>query len=282
MHMVRNPPIIGLQLVLLIFGWMTPTGKEPLHHKLGRIGLRITPLALVIAVFWYLIPDGKPAPPQSASVLMGANAPTPAATLVSLPSLRKPLNDEAALRVMLMQKLGTTKEGLDMQWDLIRIAKRESNFKQNGPDGKVIHGEDPPKGNPADTCMFMINTVKQADVVAKHDISTLDGCVDAAIEIYRKDLKDPMHPWFLSDNNDAVHTGEKVYIGPVGHWSEKIPTGYGATILPPDGWIEVTTDKGEKYELGKPGVTGYIKPVPSLWIKIQSKTEDEVNVTVIP
>lgn len=278
-HMINNWNMIGLQGVLLLFSWMIPWGKIPLHHKFGKIGAYITGLIMLINVVWYIGNFDKPR--ATATAL----APPATAQASSLPSLRAPLNDEMAIRKLLEAKLGNTEEGKRAQWELIQIAKRENLFKQWDPDGKVVHGDAPPKGNPHDTCAFMINTDKQAKVVAKHDLNTLEGCVDAAIEIYQESKRvnngDGTKPWSLSKNNQAVETGVKFFIAPVDKQSEQIATGLGATLRP-DGWIEITTDKGQTYELGKPGVTGSVFLPKSLWVKVQSKMKEAVYVAVIP
>ncbi len=235
-HIFGNPQILKLEALLIGFSLMAPKGKTPFHHKLGKIGVGVTIIAMLVVIFW------KPA---SGYWTARATATTtyPLSSTISRVVVQKATNEfwyshrpPAEARVM------------------VDIAQAESGFRQFNEDMSVFRGLE----NPADVGVMQVNEETWGKEAKKQnlDIYSLDGNLKMALWILTNSPKG-VGEWNTLEKVKTSPESVEIIIAPVGSRSRVIPVRPNCHGVS-DRLVTVWDDKGNPYDLSPTQIPTFV------------------------
>jgi hypothetical protein len=287
----------GLQFALIMFAFMIPEGKHPFHHALGRIGVTLVILVILVHLFWK---PGTAIPKVDAeSAKLAVVSPAYAAwkAYANSKPLRTyevtPENQEVANKVVSFwkQNLPADAERMSLTCFL------ESGFRQFEEDGVTpLRGRE----NPKDVGVCQINEdywlKKPAEIKGEadpynpdgtlkkeYDFGTLEGNLKSSLWIYKTYGGDKWNTYKDAASLDLPTRGRELSImeAPVVGISQMVSTAGIHTMFKAQGPIWIYTDSGGRFASDKGPQYEQVDIGPTRWVKFQSRTTVAVKVIVI-
>ncbi len=198
-----NGKIWCLEIIMIFHAMMIPKGEGPLHHKLGKIMVPISLVAMIIIWIWN--PTGGQAkmtqPPTQSQPQMGKS--NPFAKVHPVPTHNVADEEPGAMMVL--------REKAKYQPDLLERCIEESGGRQHTKVGgafttTVIHGiaEDGKETSSVGICQINENANGKFCKDLTFDIMQAGGNVDCALALYYHNHQG-LAPWYTDPRSpDAL------------------------------------------------------------------------------